>query len=61
MRTMSQEKGLTLLEVIIALAVFGIISIAFLSALAGASRAMFIADERATAESLARPFTRPSR
>jgi len=36
------------------LAVLGIIAIAFLGGLATASRAIFIADERATAESLAR-------
>ncbi len=51
---MKNEKGFTLIEVIIAMALLGIISIAFLGALATASKALIIADERATAESLAR-------
>ena len=51
---MKNEKGFTLIEVIIAVALLGVIAIAFLSALGTASLAMFIADERATAESLAR-------
>ena len=51
---MKNEKGFTLIEVIVALALLGIISIAFLGALATASKAIVIADERATAESLAR-------
>lgn len=48
------EKGIGLIEVLIALAILGIIAIAFLGALATASKAIFTADERATAESLAR-------
>lgn len=51
---MKSEKGFALIEVVIAIAIMGIIAAAFMSALAGASRALFIADERATAESLAR-------
>lgn len=51
---MRNERGLTLLEIIIALGLLGVIVVAFLGAMAGASRAMFVADERATAESLAR-------
>ncbi len=51
---MKNEKGFTLIEVIIAVALLGVIAIAFLGALGTASLAMFIADERATAESLAR-------
>jgi prepilin-type N-terminal cleavage/methylation domain-containing protein len=46
--------GFTLIEVLIALALVGIIAIAFLSALSTASMALITADERATAESLAR-------
>ena len=48
------EKGLSLLEVIIAIALIGIIAVSVCYALTIASRALFIADERATAESLAR-------
>jgi len=48
------SRGLTLIEVLIALALVGIIAIAFLSALSTASMALILADERATAESLAR-------
>ena len=51
---MEREKGFSLLEVIIAIALMGIVAVAFLGALATGSRAIFIADERATAESLAR-------
>ncbi len=48
------ERGFTLIEVLIAVALVGIIAVAFLSGLATASRALVIADEHATAESLAR-------
>ena len=48
------EAGVTLIETLIALAILGIIAAAFLSGLATTSKAMLIADERATAESLAR-------
>ena len=48
------SRGFTLIEVLIAMALVGIIAIAFLSALSTASMALITADERATAESLAR-------
>jgi len=48
------ERGITLIEVLIALAILGLVAAAFLSGLATASRAIIIADERTTAESLAR-------
>jgi len=48
------EKGFSLIEVVIALLLMGIIGVALLIGLATASKAIFIADERATAESLAR-------
>ena len=48
------EKGISLIEVLIALAILGLVAAAFLSGLATASMSLFIADERATAESLAR-------
>lgn len=48
------SRGIGLIEVLIALALLGIIAITFLSGLSTASMALIIADERATAESLAR-------
>lgn len=48
------ERGLTLIETLMALAILGIIAVAFLSGLATTSKATFIVDERATAENLAR-------
>jgi prepilin-type N-terminal cleavage/methylation domain-containing protein len=51
---MKSEKGFSLIEVMLAIALMGVVAVAFLSALATGSKAIFIADERATAESLAR-------
>ncbi len=48
------EKGFTLIEVVIALLLLGIIASGFLMALSTASKALILADERTTAESLAR-------
>jgi len=48
------EIGASLIETLVALAILGIIAIAFLSGLATASEATAITDERGTAESLAR-------
>ena len=48
------EKGVGLIEVLIALAILGLVAVAFLSGLTTASRALIIADERTTAESLAK-------
>ncbi len=53
-RLKGNETGVTLIETLVALALIGIISVAFLSGLATAAKATFIADEQATAESLAR-------
>ena len=50
---MKNEKGFTLIGVVIALAILGVIAAGFLSGLAGASRALFTADERTTANNLA--------
>jgi prepilin-type N-terminal cleavage/methylation domain-containing protein len=52
--SMKREKGFSLIEVIVALALLGMVAVSFLGALAGGSNAIFIADERATGESLAR-------
>jgi prepilin-type N-terminal cleavage/methylation domain-containing protein len=51
---MKEERGFALVEILIAIAVLGIISAGFLGALGTASKALFTSDERATAESLAR-------
>lgn len=48
------QKGFTLIEVLVGIALIGIIASAFLFAIATAGKANIIADERATAESLAR-------
>ena len=48
------SRGFTLIEVLIALALFAIIGIAFAGGLATASRAVLTADVRTRAESLAR-------
>jgi prepilin-type N-terminal cleavage/methylation domain-containing protein len=48
------EQGLTLTEVLIALAVLGVVSVPFLAGLSGSFGAITIADERTIAESLAR-------
>jgi len=49
-----RSRGFTLIDILIAMALFGIIAIAFLSALSTASTILIITDDRATAESLAR-------
>jgi prepilin-type N-terminal cleavage/methylation domain-containing protein len=51
---MRNEKGYTLIEVMIALALLGVIAVAFLGALATASNTIIVTDKHATAESLAR-------
>ncbi len=48
------ESGVSLLETLVALAILGLIAVAFLGGLTTAARATIIADEQATAESLAR-------
>jgi prepilin-type N-terminal cleavage/methylation domain-containing protein len=53
-REMKNEKGLALIEVVIAIGILGIIGAAYLGGLANASKSLGVADERATAESLAR-------
>jgi len=48
------SRGFTLIEVVIAIALIGLIGAAILNALSTASLALIIADQRATAESIAR-------
>lgn len=47
------SKGVGLIEVLIALAILGIVAVAFLGGLATALHATFITDERSVAQSLA--------
>jgi prepilin-type N-terminal cleavage/methylation domain-containing protein len=54
MRFITGQKGLTLIEVLIAIAILGMIAVPFLTALSTSSRGIIIADERTTAESLVR-------
>ena len=49
----SRESGATLIEAVVALAILGTIGVTFLSGLTTTSKAAFISDEQATAESLA--------
>ena len=51
---MKGEKGSSLIETLVALALLGVIVVAFLSGLATTSKATIVADEQSTAESLAR-------
>jgi len=53
-RLLREERGFTLIEVVLAIALLGIVAVAFLGGLGAGSRAISVADERATAESLAR-------
>ena len=48
------ERGFTLIEVLIALGVLGIIAATFLTALAVSGNSVILTDEKATAESIAR-------
>jgi len=54
MRLVSGQKGQTLIEVLIAIAILGMIAVPFLTALSTSSRGIIVADERTTAESLVR-------
>jgi prepilin-type N-terminal cleavage/methylation domain-containing protein len=54
LRLMKREEGFSLLEVLIALAIIGVIAATFLTALSVSSKSVLISDERAMAESLGR-------
>lgn len=49
-----REAGVTLLETLVALSILAVIAIAFISGISTSSRNIYLADERATAESLGR-------
>ena len=48
-----RESGVTLMETVIALAILGVVSVTFLNGLTTTSKAVFMTDERSTAESIA--------
>ena len=48
-----RESGVTFIETVVALAILGVIAVAFLNGLTTTSKSVFIADEHTTAESLA--------
>jgi len=48
------QRGFTLIEVLVAMAILGLVGVAFLVSLSIASKAIILADERTTSESLAR-------
>ncbi len=51
---MKSEKGFSLIETMVALAIMGLVAVGFLSGLATSSRAVIIAKEQTTAQSLAK-------
>jgi len=54
MRKMKGEKGFALIGVLVAIAILGLVAVIFASGISTAAKAVFVSDERATAESLAR-------
>ena len=54
LKLMKSEKGFTLIEVLVALGLLGIIAVVFLTGISISSKAVLIANERTMAESLAR-------
>ena len=53
-KILKSENGFSLIEVLMALALLGLIAVAFIMAISTATKAIYIADEMTTAESLAR-------
>jgi prepilin-type N-terminal cleavage/methylation domain-containing protein len=53
-RLRKNDRGFTLIEVLIAMLIMSVFAVTFLAGLAASSRAVMVADERTTAESLAR-------
>jgi prepilin-type N-terminal cleavage/methylation domain-containing protein len=54
MLLLRREDGFSLIEVVISIALLGIVGVALANGLSGSSKALMIADERTTSESLAR-------
>lgn len=54
LRRKGDQKGQILIEVLVALAILGIVAVAFLTALTTTSVALIVADRKTTAESLTR-------
>ena len=53
MRKMKGEKGFALIGVLVAIAILGLVVVIFASGISTGAKAVFVSDERATAESLA--------
>ncbi len=51
---MKSEKGFTLIMVLVAIAILGLIAVIFAGGISTGAKSVFVSDERATAESLAR-------
>jgi len=54
MRLISGQKGQTLVEVLIAIVILGMVAVPFLTSLSVSSRAIMVTDDKAAAESLVR-------
>ena len=51
---LKKQNGFSTVEVLLAIALLGVVAVAYLSALSTSSKALMLADEQATAESLSR-------
>ncbi|MDD5509367.1 MAG: type II secretion system protein [Dehalococcoidales bacterium] len=51
---MKSEKGFTLIMVLVAIAILGLIAVIFAGGISTGAKSVFVSDERVTAESLAR-------